>query len=141
MVFYNENDIRYLVKVAYRKLLHEIMLKEEKTVEETVKSLVFCPLGSVSESGTFLSNYFRKENNLSVLQVVCQNCGKSFGIALLGTCDEKEMAASSQSDLALQVQDGPDAICYDDVIDAHNFFKNLDENWEQYIPEDLRKTL
>ena len=83
----------------------------------------------------------RKENNLYVLQVVCQNCGKSFGIALLGTCDEKEMVASSQSDLALQVQDGPDAICYDDVIDAHNFFKNLDENWEQYIPENLRKTL
>ena len=83
----------------------------------------------------------RKENNLSVLQVVCQKCGKSFGIALLGSCDEKELAAKSQADLALQIQDGPDAICYDDVIDAHNFFKNLDENWEQYIPEDLRKTL
>lgn len=66
MVYYNENDIRYLVKIAYRKLLHEIMLKEGKSSEETVKSIVFCPLGSVSESGPFLSYYFRKENKLSI---------------------------------------------------------------------------
>ena len=83
----------------------------------------------------------RKEKNLHVLQVVCQNCGKSFGIALLGTCDEKDITSKSQSDFALQIQEGPDAICYDDVIDAHNFFTNLDENWEQYIPDNLKKNL
>lgn len=83
----------------------------------------------------------RKEDNLSVLQVVCSNCGKSFGIAFLGTCDEKQYAGKSQDDIALHIQDGPDAICYDDVIDAHNFFKNLDENWQQHIPEDLKKNL
>ena len=83
----------------------------------------------------------RNEMNLQVLQVVCPNCGKSFGIALLGTCEEKDLQNKNPSDLALHIQDGPDAICYDDVIDAHNFFKNLDENWEQYIPDNLKKNL
>lgn len=81
----------------------------------------------------------RKEKGLSVLQVVCQNCGKSFGIALLGECNEKQTLEHSANEAALQIQDGPDAICYDDVIDAHNFFKNLDETWEKYIPENLKK--
>ena len=83
----------------------------------------------------------RKEKNLTVIQVICQHCGKSFGIALLGGCDEKNLASAAPSDVALQIQEGPDAICYDDVIDAHNFFKNLDEKWEQYIPENLKKNL
>lgn len=83
----------------------------------------------------------RKEKNLNVIQVICQNCGKSFGIALLGDCEEKEKSQITADNLALQIQDGPEAICYDDVIDAHNFFKNLDEGWEKYIPEDLKKKL
>ena len=82
----------------------------------------------------------RQEKNLKVLQIVCQNCGKSFGIALLGGCDEKE-SSKSKDDLALQIQDGPDAICYDDVLDAHNFFSNLDDDWQKYIPDDLKKQL
>lgn len=64
MVYYNENDICYLVKVAYRKLIHEIVTKEGISVEEAAKSVAFYPLGSISESGPFLSYYFRKENNL-----------------------------------------------------------------------------
>ncbi len=83
----------------------------------------------------------RREDNLTVLQITCQNCGKSFGIALLGGCEEKDLSNKSQDELALQIQDGPDAICYDDVIDAHNFFKNLDEGWEKYIPENLKKNI
>ncbi|MBS4760650.1 MAG: hypothetical protein KHX03_08150 [Clostridium sp.] len=83
----------------------------------------------------------RKEKNLNVIQVICQHCGKSFGIALLGGCVEKDKTKLAKDELALQIQDGPDAICYDDVIDAHNFFKNLDESWEKYIPEDLKKKL
>lgn len=82
----------------------------------------------------------RQEKNLKVLQIVCQNCGKSFGIALLGGCDEK-VSSKSKDDLALQIQDGPDAIGYDDVLDAHNFFSNLDDDWQKYIPDDLKKQL
>ncbi|MCM1244093.1 MAG: hypothetical protein NC293_00430 [Roseburia sp.] len=66
IVYYNEDDIRYLVKIAYRKLLHQIMTKERVSLEKAAESVVFYPLGSVSESGPFLSYYFRKENNLPV---------------------------------------------------------------------------
>ena len=82
----------------------------------------------------------RKEKNLNVLLIVCQNCGKSFGIALLGGCEEKD-SSKTKEDLALQIQDGPDAIGYDDVLDAHNFFSNLDDDWQKYIPDDLKKPL
>ena len=65
MVYYNESDICYLVKIAYRKLIHEIVVKDDVSVEEAIRSIIFYPLGSISESGPFLSYYFRKENNLS----------------------------------------------------------------------------
>ena len=81
----------------------------------------------------------REEKNLKVIQVVCQNCGKTFGVALLGECDIKESTKYSSSDIALQIQEGPDAICYDDVIDAHNFFSKLDDDWQKYIPDELKK--
>ena len=83
----------------------------------------------------------RREKNLNVIQIVCQNCGKSFGIALLGSCEEKDNKSYSQSDLALQIQEGPDAICYDDVLDAHDFFSNLEDDWQKYIPENLKKSI
>lgn len=66
IVYYNEKDICYLVKVAYKKLLHDIMIKEKLDIEAVARSIVFLPLGSISESGPFLSYYFRKENNLSI---------------------------------------------------------------------------
>lgn len=65
IVYYNENDISYLVKIAYRRLLHEIMIKDNTGIEGAMQSIMFYPLGSVSESGPFMSYYFRKENGLS----------------------------------------------------------------------------
>ena len=59
--------------------------------------------------------FLRQENNLNVIQIICQNCGKSFGIALLGDCDVKSLETISADDVALQIQDGPDAICYDEL--------------------------
>ena len=35
----------------------------------------------------------------------------------------------------LEVQQGPEPINYDDVIDAHGFIKNLDEHWQNYLPK------
>lgn len=66
MVYYNEYHVSYLAKLAYRKLLHEVMERENINLEEAVESLLFLPLGTISESGPFLSYYFRKENCLPV---------------------------------------------------------------------------
>lgn len=66
IVYYSEKDICYLSKVAYRKLFHDIMVREKIPVEAVADSVVFLPLGRMSESGPFLSYYFRKENDLSI---------------------------------------------------------------------------
>ena len=76
----------------------------------------------------------REEKELSVIQITCHNCGKSFGIALLGIneLDIKEP-------LPFEMQDCPERITSDEVIDAHNFIKDLDENWQQYLPKEYKK--
>ena len=35
----------------------------------------------------------------------------------------------------LEVQEGPDPINYDDVIDAHRFIQNLDADWQKHLPK------
>lgn len=70
----------------------------------------------------------REEDGLLVTQLVCQHCGKSFGMAFIGIngLEIKE---------PLEVVQGPDPINYDDVIDAHRFIKDFDKHWKDYISE------
>ena len=75
----------------------------------------------------------REEENLLVVQISCCECGKSFGIALLGSNSfcEKE-------DDELVIQDCPLPISYDDVIEAHRFIDKLEKDWGKYIPDNLK---
>ena len=81
--------------------------------------------------------YIKREGkNLLVLQIICPECGKSFGLALLGTGalsvkDEKD-------DDALEIQECPLPISYDDVLDAHHFIDKLEKDWTKYIPDELK---
>ncbi len=70
----------------------------------------------------------RMEDDMLVVQVVCKNCGKSFGLAFVGY----SQAAIKEP---LEVISGPEAISYDDVIEAHRFIQNLDEHWQDYLPK------
>lgn len=70
----------------------------------------------------------REEEGLLVTHLVCQNCGKSFGVAFLGFTNIEVKDP-------LEVVQGPDPIDYDDVIEAHRFIKNLDEHWQDYLPK------
>ncbi|MBE7709965.1 MAG: hypothetical protein E7Z93_05920 [Cyanobacteria bacterium SIG32] len=70
----------------------------------------------------------RDEDGLLVTHLMCQHCGKSFGVAFLGL-------SSIEVKEPLEVQDGPEPINYDDVIDAHRFIKNLDEHWQDFLPK------
>ena len=72
----------------------------------------------------------REEAGLLVTHLECQHCRKSFGVAFLGfnSIDIKDASP-------LEIQDGPEPINYDDVIDAHEFIKNLDENWQKHLPK------
>lgn len=80
----------------------------------------------------------REEEGLFVLQVVCPNCQKSFGVAILGAAS---IAFKEKDDekLALQIKDLPEPISSDDVIDAHRFIKKLDKDWQKYIPDKFKQ--
>ena len=72
----------------------------------------------------------REETGLLVTHLTCRNCGKSFGVAFLGL---NNIELKNPEDMALEVQEGPDAISYDDVIDAHRFIQSLDADWQKHL--------
>lgn len=81
----------------------------------------------------------REEEGLFVLQVICPNCQKSFGVAILGM---ESIAVKDKEDakLALQLKDFPEPISCDDVIDAHRFIQKMDKDWQKYIPDEYKNS-
>lgn len=67
-----------------------------------------------------------KDDKLLTINLTCTKCNKDFGLAYLNI---------EKGDNELEIQDGPDPINTDDVINAHNFIKQLDKNWQKYIPK------
>ena len=74
----------------------------------------------------------RREEGLFVTHLTCPNCGKSFGVAFVGI---NGIALKSDNIEPCDVQEGPDPISYDDVIDAHRFIRSLDEHWQDHLPK------
>ena len=56
----------------------------------------------------------------------CSHCKNSF--------DENSITIKREEE-GLTVQEGPEPINYDDVIDAHRFIKNLDADWQKHLPQ------
>ena len=75
----------------------------------------------------------REEKDLLVLQIICPECGKNFGLALFGTNEN-----SIKDDSPLEFQECPLPINYDDILDAHNFMDKLEKDWTKYLPEDYK---
>lgn len=74
----------------------------------------------------------RYEEDLTVVQLECKKCETCYGVAFLGfsgICFKEP----------LEIQEGPEAINYDDVIEAHKFIQNLEGNWQDYLPKDDKK--
>lgn len=74
----------------------------------------------------------REEDLMLVFKVACAECGKSFGVAFLGLSDF-DLKNYCEEDLKLEVQKTPAPINEDDVLDAHKFIKELDDNWRKFI--------
>ena len=66
------------------------------------------------------------DNGLLVLKVACSKCSKSFGLAFLGLGEDEIEKTVSSGENALP-------ITFDDVLDAHYYIQNLDENWKKFI--------
>lgn len=81
----------------------------------------------------------REDEGLYVIQVTCEHCSKSFGLAFLGL-ESITLKPDEVEDeyVPLKIQEGPEPITADDVIDAHQFIKNLESDWQKHIPSDFK---
>lgn len=76
----------------------------------------------------------REEEEMIVIKIICNSCGKSFGVAFLGISDfNLRNYDFSGEDVALKIKTGANPINDDDVLDAHKFIKDLDTNWRKFI--------
>ena len=75
----------------------------------------------------------RKEDSVLVVNLKCNNCGKDFGTAFLGTKNLYAPYFDRQKTTLRMIEDLP-PISKDDVINAHEFIKELDEHWTKYLP-------
>ena len=66
------------------------------------------------------------DDGFLVLKIFCPNCSKSFGLAFLGLGEDEIAKTVSAGENALP-------ITFDDVLDAHHYIQNLDENWKNFI--------
>ena len=94
-----------------------------------------CCESFTSESVSVLRN----EDNYTVVRVLCSHCGKNIGMAILGL-DRKSMENAMEPDKLeaspINCADGENPISYDDVIDAHQFFDSLGDDWIKHVPQD-----
>ena len=72
----------------------------------------------------------RQEKNILVINLTCPECGKDFGTCILSMCD-----SHNGEIFALDLQDGPDLITADEVIDANLLIRNLKSDWFKQIPK------
>lgn len=70
-----------------------------------------------------------EDDEMLVMKLNCQYCGKSFGVAFLGISDFD----LKEEDEALKIQAESEPITVDEVLDAHEFIQSLDKNWTKYI--------
>lgn len=84
------------------------------------------------KSVTIMREERTPDEEMLVIRLVCQKCGKGFGVAFLGISDLK-LKNYKEDDLVLNIQDGLNPISTDDVLDAHKFIKKLDKDWQKFI--------
>ena len=68
-VYYNQSEIRYLCKLSFYRLVHEIINNpDEECTEASISKIVdetqFKPIGKSSESGSLILYFFRQACNL-----------------------------------------------------------------------------
>lgn len=101
---------------------------ENRDIKRLLDSLICSKCGANFEEDSF--KIMRQEDGLFVLQIKCNQCDKGFGMAFLGL-EQEELSKSIKVGFQAQVE--PDPINYDDVLDAHKYIENLEENWKEFI--------
>ena len=88
----------------------------------------------------------RQDHEVYVVNVQCTRCTRQMGIALVGLEGSEADGISATgrlytdpelTELEMERLANFEPIGYDDVLDAHEFFKNLDGDWRKYLPEEM----
>ena len=105
------------------------MIMENSYINNLLKNMC------CSDCGADFDHYkvLRQENNILVLNLICPKCGKNFGTCILSMCDASQRSGCYS--VALDLQDGPDLITSDEVIDAVNLIKDLKSDWSKQMPK------
>jgi hypothetical protein len=90
----------------------------------------------------------RKEEGVYIVNVYCNHCRTQNGVAVVGV----ETAASDRPvvvDRRRRHPELPEAerrrlatfepVSFDDVLDAHSFFNELGDDWNKFIPSEMRE--
>lgn len=81
----------------------------------------------------------RKEADNIIVKIVCARCEKNLGLAIIGidrTKYNNSMKFSEDSsEIPVSINTDADPINYNDVIEAHEFFNTLGDDWIKYLPE------
>lgn len=70
-VYYNEEEVKHLMKVMIENYIHAYFLKQNKNnvndseIDELIRKTTFSPLGNQSESSSYMLYMFRQINDLS----------------------------------------------------------------------------
>ena len=80
----------------------------------------------------------REEYGYIVVKLHCSHCDKNIGVAIMGVdklqmqkaIEMKKTEAEEFADFA--------PINYEDVLEAHDFFQGLEDDWLKFIPEKYR---
>lgn len=81
----------------------------------------------------------REEPGVMVVRVTCSTCGHPLGVAIVGTTPKPAKAQPTHpKDWTKRDKDrfvGLPPISYDDVLNAHQFFKDLEHDWHKHLPK------
>lgn len=80
----------------------------------------------------------REEPGVFVVRVTCKACGHPLGVAIVGAANndvkkEKKLPGDWSRKDSARLNNLP-PISFDDVLAAHEFFSQLDANWQRYLP-------
>ncbi len=82
----------------------------------------------------------RQEEGIYIVNVYCTHCETQNGVAMVGVeVPERDHAFPDPelTDEELNRLAEFDPITEDDVLSAHQFFRNLDGDWQRFIPQEM----
>jgi hypothetical protein len=84
----------------------------------------------------------RHDKGVYIVNVHCTHCTRQMGTAMVGiegaelTQSGREYVDPELTESELERLADYKPIGYDDVLEAHQFFTNLDSDWRKYLPKE-----